>query len=274
MRFVLIGCGAWGKNYLKTVQDIPGVEIPTVIRRDSSADFDQLVNEFDGVIVATPPQIHKDFAIPFLRAGVPVLLEKPVAHTYSDAKEIIDAARVYGTTLLVNNIHLFADAFLDLKEKLIHRPIKITSIGGNKGPYREYSSLLDYAPHDLAMCLSLFNGQNPDQVEITKDRVGKGEIHTIRLRFGDSTAHIEVGNGMDGKYRYFGVEQGKNKIEYDDLATSKLKFNNMGIMQTQSPPLTRVVQAFAKSIIGDYYDWRFDHEMNLKVMRIIQEGLR
>jgi hypothetical protein len=44
-------------------------------------------------------------------------------------------------------------------------------------------------------------------------------------------------------------------------------------MKTQEPPLTRVIQAFAKSIIGNYNDWRFDLDLNLKIMRIIQQGL-
>ena len=292
MNFTLVGCGAWGRNYLKTIRTIPGIRINTVIKRDIlSEDAQEIMREYgvtianpwasrgensDGVIVATPPQTHKEIVIPLLRAGIPVLLEKPVAHTYEDAREIIEAARATGTTLLINNIHLFADAFLSLKDSVIHQPIHIVSCGGNHGPIRSYSSLLDYAPHDLAMCLSLFDRQDPDQVEINKIDRPRGETYTIALKFGNSTAELVVGNGMTGKRRYFEVVQGiqrKTTIVYDDLADSKLTVNGLGVMKTQEPPLTRVVQTFAKSIIDNNRDWRFDYELNLRIMKIIQQGL-
>ena len=289
MRFTLVGCGAWGKNYLKTVKTIPGIEISNVIKRSIlSEDARTLMSKYGltistpdaldyinptGVIIATPPQTHKDMVIPLLQRKIPVLLEKPVAHTYGDAKEIFEAAKATGTLLLVNNIHLFADAFLSLKDSLVHRPIHIVSCGGNQGPFRDYSSLLDYAPHDLAMCLSLFDGQNPDQVEINKINRPRGETYTIALKFGDSSAELVVGNGMTGKRRYFEVTQGRNKIVYDDLAYSKLIVNGIGTMKTQEPPLTRVIQTFAKSIIDNNRDWRFDYELNLRIMKIIQQGL-
>ena len=67
---------------------------------------------------------------------------------------------------------------------------------------------------------------------------------------------------------------GIKKAVYDDLADSKLTVNGLGIMKTQEPPLTRVVQTFAKAIIDrNVCDWRFDYELNLKVMKIIQQGI-
>jgi hypothetical protein len=42
----------------------------------------------DGVILATPNAMHVTQALQCLDAGVPVLVEKPIAHTVADAQEI------------------------------------------------------------------------------------------------------------------------------------------------------------------------------------------
>lgn len=57
------------------------------------ADLPELLahTELDAVIVATPPATHADVAITALEAGRPVLVEKPVAPTETDARRIAEA---------------------------------------------------------------------------------------------------------------------------------------------------------------------------------------
>lgn len=47
---------------------------------------------YDGIIVASPPNFHVDQCIIALRAGLPVLLEKPVSPSFDDAARLVDAA--------------------------------------------------------------------------------------------------------------------------------------------------------------------------------------
>jgi predicted dehydrogenase len=49
-------------------------------------------DDLDAVYVATPPASHRDHAVRCLRAGRPVLLEKPFANTATDAQAIAQAA--------------------------------------------------------------------------------------------------------------------------------------------------------------------------------------
>ncbi len=52
-------------------------------------------SDVDAVIIATPTTSHKDIAIACLKAKKDVLVEKPLARTYAEAKPVVDAAKKY-----------------------------------------------------------------------------------------------------------------------------------------------------------------------------------
>ena len=55
-------------------------------------DYRELLGQVDAVTVAVPTELHRDIALPFLEAGVPVLVEKPMARSLAEADEMIAAA--------------------------------------------------------------------------------------------------------------------------------------------------------------------------------------
>jgi predicted dehydrogenase len=58
-------------------------------------------NKPDGVIVATPNQLHEKHSNIFLKNKIPVLLEKPISHEISSAKKIFNFSKKYKTSLLI-----------------------------------------------------------------------------------------------------------------------------------------------------------------------------
>lgn len=74
----------------------PGVEVVPDHRR-------LLDRGLDGVVLTTPDDTHEELAIDFLRAGVPVYLEKPLAITLEGADRVLAAARRTGTRLYVGH---------------------------------------------------------------------------------------------------------------------------------------------------------------------------
>lgn len=58
-------------------------------------------NKPDGVIVATPNQLHEKHSNIFLKNKIPVLLEKPISHEISSAKKIVNFSKKYKTSLLI-----------------------------------------------------------------------------------------------------------------------------------------------------------------------------
>ena len=57
----------------------------------------------DGVIVATPNQVHVENGLDCIAAGCPVLVEKPIATSSAEAKKLVDAARSSNVPLLVGH---------------------------------------------------------------------------------------------------------------------------------------------------------------------------
>ena len=84
------------KNRLNSVADKFGIE-------QRFTDYKELLKSIDceAVIVATPTSTHKDITIDCLKAKKHVLVEKPLARTYEEAKQIYTAAKKYKRNLMV-----------------------------------------------------------------------------------------------------------------------------------------------------------------------------
>jgi len=57
----------------------------------------------DGVIVATPNQLHVEQGLECIAAGVPVLIEKPLAHSYAEGARLCEAAERAHARVLVGH---------------------------------------------------------------------------------------------------------------------------------------------------------------------------
>lgn len=61
----------------------------------------------EAVVIAVPTGLHKAVAVAALRAGLPVLLEKPMARTVTEAKRILDAADKAQALLMIAHCRRF-----------------------------------------------------------------------------------------------------------------------------------------------------------------------
>ena len=70
-------------------------------------------SDVEAVIIATPTSSHKDVSIDALKAGKNVLVEKPLARTYQEAKQIVEAAKKYNKKIMVGmNLRYRPDAMI------------------------------------------------------------------------------------------------------------------------------------------------------------------
>lgn len=69
------------------------------------ATLDQLLaaDRPDGIVLATPNQLHVEQARTCLAAGVPVLLEKPIAPTVAEAQALVDDVERSGARMLIGH---------------------------------------------------------------------------------------------------------------------------------------------------------------------------
>lgn len=279
----LVGFGRWGQNYLGSVGNVRIAELAAICKRDPSTvpasvrksvpvttSLEQVLRKgARGVIVATPPSSHREIACFFLERGVPVMLEKPVAETMEDAEAIFEASEKHRAPVLVNHIHLFSPAFGKLR-RIVEQwsPLALRSEAGADGPVRDYSALLDWGSHDVAMAMAVHGG-SPDGAEIFKAETELGELYNVRLYFGDATADLNVGNGMASKARRFEASCGDRTAVYDDLSEDKLVVDGVSVATYATPPLDEAVFMFSRCVEIRDVDWRFDPGLALDVMRIL-----
>ena len=241
---LLIGNGSWGKIY---AQNLSNLNISfQIANRDN---WQELVNQQPaGVIIATPPQSHIEIASFALDRNIPVLIEKPLAMNYKEAKEL----QKYTAPILVNHIHLFSDNYQQLKKEVINKKINsIHTLGYNKSPNQTYSSLLDYGAHDIAMILDLTQ-QYPQIISAKEERTEFGFLYHITLLFDKFYSESIVGNGGEDKKRDLTVIQNDKALIY-----------NGG-----DNPLENTIKTFQKLIAGGS-DERAGLDLSLKVMMIL-----
>ena len=282
VRLGLIGAGRWGRNYISTISRLEDVELGCVASRSDAArplvlpscpvtsDWRELARraDLDGVIVATPPRLHAPMAEVCLRAGKPVLVEKPLTLSSAEAKALQETAASTGCWAMVEHTHLFHPAYRRLKRLLPELgPIeRIRACAGNRGPFRRDAPVLwDWGAHDVAMCLDLLD-RLPDRVQARRIETsatadGLGETVELTLGFGAVEASITVGNLFDTKRRRLDVVTSGGTLTYDDLAASPLVVAHAGgepeaVEVDASLPLTRAVIEFADAIRAGGNDGR------------------
>lgn len=96
LKILLIGLGSIGRKHLACLQETGGVELAALrtskgTLKDASGieEFSSIEESFaynpDGVLIANPTSLHVQTALPYLQAGIPVLIEKPVAYSFEDS---------------------------------------------------------------------------------------------------------------------------------------------------------------------------------------------
>jgi predicted dehydrogenase len=78
-------------------------------------DYTKIIKKVDGVIVALPHSLHYPVSMDFLREGVTVLCEKPLAESVEQAEEMVNAATTNNAALLVNNTRRIFPSFKETK---------------------------------------------------------------------------------------------------------------------------------------------------------------
>ena len=250
MKLLLIGNGRWGKNYIKTISDIPNIMLDVA---DRSNWHDKINEHPGGVIIAASPQSHIEIADYALSKNIPSMIEKPLSLSLKEAEQL----KQYKTPVLVNHIHLFSDAYQNIKQIIKDKKItQIYSAGIGVNPPRDYSTLWDYAPHDLALILDLLQ-EEPQSVSIFKDNWK--DIFDIKMTFDGCLTQSIVGIDYVGKYRSLQVEFDGMYVGYDDAKRPV----------DHRPPLLNAVNVFIGAINGKD-DPRLGIDLSLKILQILE----
>src|SRR5579872_4927995 len=131
----IIGAGYWGPKLVRNLSELPQSKVRMVAdlmpeRRDEmqrqfpsvhvTADHRELLShrEVDAVVVATPVRSHFALAREALMAGKHVLVEKPLAASGAEARELVQVAEERGLCLMVGQTFEFNPAVQKLRDLL------------------------------------------------------------------------------------------------------------------------------------------------------------
>lgn len=118
LQIALVGAGLVGRRHASLVKSIRGCELDCVVDPSAAArDFasslgvphfeslDALVSSRrpDGVIIATPNHLHVEQGLRCIEAGIPVLIEKPVADRLDQGLALLEAADRADAKILVGH---------------------------------------------------------------------------------------------------------------------------------------------------------------------------
>ena len=117
-----------------------------------------IAQKVDAVSVAVPSVEHRNVAEIFIREGVHVLVEKPLAATVKEAENIVEAAKQYGVQLLVGHQERFNSAIVELAQQ-IDQPqyIEAHRAGFFSGRGGDVDVITDLMIHDIDLLLALID---------------------------------------------------------------------------------------------------------------------
>lgn len=254
MELVLIGSGTWGKNYISTINNFPNVSLIVANKNNWKSLLDQKPN---GVIIATPPNVHFPILSHALSLNIPTMIEKPLMFSNDQFSQLSKSS----TPILVNYLHLFSPYYQKIKDNI--KQIKIiVSNGYNDGPIREYcNGLWDYGVHDLAMILDLAQ-EFPKNIEIKEiNKNNEKSLYEVNLEFKRFNSKSQVGNGGERAVRNLVIEtEQEGTLIYDDVwERNQINY---------SPPLTEVLRVFLNAIEGKK-DARLGVDLSWDIARVL-----
>src|SRR5713101_2415019 len=167
LRVGVIGAGVMGSNHARVLAGLPdttlvGVVDPLPAHRTRAteltgcrtfATLDELVADgIDAVTIAAPPHLHHEIALACIARAVHVLVEKPIASSVEEGRDIVDAARRAGVTLMVGHVERFTPAVAAIKAAISGEDIlsiAITRVGPFPPRMSNVGVVIDLAVHDI-----------------------------------------------------------------------------------------------------------------------------
>jgi predicted dehydrogenase len=208
IRAGVVGVGHLGYHHARNYAAMEGVDLVGITDMDAGRG-EMVASEFntrffptveallaagvDAVSVVVPTTSHRAVTCALLEGGVDVLVEKPIATTVEEARDMIRIAAANNRLLQVGHIERFNAAFIALA-KTLGDPKFIECHRMSPFPMRstDVSVVLDLMIHDLDICLALVR-----KPVIAVDAVGvpifstSEDIANVRLRFeGGAVANL------------------------------------------------------------------------------------
>ena len=170
IRIGVFGTGHLGKFHLNNWKDIDGVQLVGFLDPNDAmaaevaekyaiprfTDPEALMDAVDAVDIVAPTPFHFDICRTALLKGKHVFVEKPMADTMDQAREIVKLVREAGVKFQVGHVERFNPAFQVLKDRALNPMfIEVHRLAQFNPRGTEVSVILDLMIHDIDIILHL-----------------------------------------------------------------------------------------------------------------------
>lgn len=131
VRIAVAGAGLIGRRHIEEIDASPEAELAVIV--DPGPAGPELAEKFgvplhpslaelfatdrpDGVILATPNQMHVDGGLECVAAGVPVIVEKPIGDTVEGAARLVEAGERAGVPVLTGHHRNYSPVMAKARE--------------------------------------------------------------------------------------------------------------------------------------------------------------
>ncbi|HNN79845.1 MAG TPA: Gfo/Idh/MocA family oxidoreductase, partial [Leptospiraceae bacterium] len=239
----------------------------------SFATPEALIEKVDAVVIAAPTFLHHKLSKLALTAGKHVLVEKPIAESVEQARELVKLAEQNKLIFQVGHVERFNGAILELG-KIVDTPMLIES--RRLAPYnariKDVGVVLDMMIHDIDIVLNLVDSDVVKVHAVGQKIVSEHEdVATVVLKFANGcVATIAASRNTQAKIRtlnitdknaYIKLDFGDQEIELHRQASSNTQLSAESIRYKQESivekifvhkdnPLKQEHEHFVKCILG------------------------
>ena len=246
IRVAVVGVGYLGKIHAKIYNAMEGVELVAVVDTDFSvatsvasaygcdalSSSETLIEKVDAVSIVVPTSYHLDVARPYLNAGVHCLMEKPVAPSVDESREVVELAKKSGSILQIGHLERFNAGVMKLAEMCQNpRFIECHRLGKFVERATDVDVVTDLMIHDIDIVLSLvaapLKNVSATGTRVITDHV---DIANARLEFEDgAVANVTASRVSRDQFRRIRVfsENSYLGLNFADQQLEEVKPGNI-----------------------------------------------
>lgn len=257
----IIGCGYWGKNYVRVFNELPETKVIAICDRSEdrlheiarrapgitlTTDISEILDDerIEAVVICTEATSHFKVASQCLLAGKHLLIEKPITTSVPDATELGRLADTSSLTLMVGHTFLYNSGIAAIESYLREERDRIYYLHArrtNLGPIRrDVNAVWDLATHDIAIFNHLLK-QTPEWVSAVGARVlgnCRVDVGFICLGYANGVVgHIHISWADPNKCREIVVVCSGRRLVFNDLnAVEPVRIYEKGVCAVGGEP--------------------------------------
>ena len=281
LRAGLLGVGMMGRHHARVLRELPGVDLVAIA--DPGGDPHGVAGELailpdvdamiaagiDMAVVAIPTRFHYDAAMKLAEAGVHTLVEKPIAQTVEQGREMAEVFEARGLVGAVGHIERFNPALQELRRRIATGDLgEVYQIATRRqGPFpariADVGVVKDLGSHDVDLTAWVAQSEYASIAAQTLHKSGREYedmvLATGRLQNGVLVSHVV--NWLSPMKERVTIVTGEHGAFVADTSTGDLTFFSNGTVATE----WEAVSAFRGVSEGDMTRFAFAKREPLRV---------